>query len=800
MNKRIFFSFTACMLLVCGQGFSTLNAKKISAKTAALTKGPFKPSNISLNGAEELPAQEYLSSFVYPFSEEEGKQEIKLYFKDTALSELNQFMSQAYDVSFIPDDAIMPEQLQPGQQKPLPLSAIKLSFYTHKPLTKKEAWDLYTSFLDMAGLTLIPGPTDRIYRITNSTSAKGALPTYIGVDPETLPDNDMKIRYLFFAENGSIDTINMVANTIKSASAGQPQPFPDLGAILITDKSTNIKAMMRIIKEIDRATLPEAMSIIKLNKADAQTVAAMFTQLIGDPNAQQGFGAVRPRKASTKSYFPSNMRIIAEPRTNTLILLGTHDALQKVEDFIRKEIDKSIELPYSPLHIYKLKYAYAPTIEKILREVTNFNPSSEAAKYGGVRDGDKYFKSMTFVAEPTNNTIVISADYEDYLKVFDLLKKLDVEQPQVAIQILILDIDLSSTKSLGGQLRNKYNKLGGSSTRDLLGFDTNFQTSGLNGSGIITNPPTGTTTTGTTTPPGSQRLLGNLINLVVGNQPGSTLVTLGEDMFGVWGILKILQAETDVTVVSNPYLLVTHKTSALISAGETRRVSSATVVGTSTVPSNQDLTAATSVQVLPLISQDGLTSLSVTVTVSNFTDPNNQSSGNRTAKTITTQALLRSGKNDYDVLALGGLNRTNVVESFTKVPILGDIPVLGWLFKNKTQIEQESSLVILISAQQIDPHHNKHINQITDYKVRGAKDLICSMGIPSDRRDPVQRWFFQDTNCPAIGMIEEFENTSYADQTFDHSNEEPSIDVRRSFVKPRSKRPLKNYLQGAPAA
>src|SRR5262249_48139228 len=135
-------------------------------------------------------------------------------------------------------------------------------------------------------------------------------------------------------------------------------------------------------------------------------------------------------------------RVKAEPRTNSLILLGTKDNVAKVSEFIAKEIDKDPNLLPSPLYTYQLKFSDAETIAGILKDVTKFNANPDAAKYGGVRDNDRYFRStVSITPEKSGNRLVINASQDDYQKIKDLLDKIDVEQPQVAIKVLILSVD-----------------------------------------------------------------------------------------------------------------------------------------------------------------------------------------------------------------------------------------------------------------------------------------------------------------------------------------------------------------------
>ena len=381
----------------------------------------------------------------------------------------------------------------------------------------------------------------------------------------------MRIRYVYFVENTSLDVIKNVIDAMKSASAPNLIIFPELRALMMTDKASNIKAILEVVRELDRVNIPETLSIIKLRRTDATKVADLYKSLVKDESQQPGMGGMRllgGRKQSTSSYFPEGTRVIAEPRTNTLILLGNKDVIRKIEEFIVKEVDKELDAPFSPLHVYKLKYVAAEAIANILKEAVQFQTDTEAAKYGGVRDGDKYFKSLTITPEKTGNRLIINADYEDYLKLYEILQKIDVEQPQVAIKVMILEVDLTDMRNFGTQIRNKKPGIDG-----LVGNNVNFQTSGLAGVPNPTGATGGTSVVENPNGTGATRLLGNLINLLTADTtPGGTFVTLGSDIYGVWGLFTVLQSLTNVSIISNPFLVTTHKYPASVSIGNTRRV------------------------------------------------------------------------------------------------------------------------------------------------------------------------------------------------------------------------------------
>jgi general secretion pathway protein D len=660
-------------------------------------------------------------------------EKIELQFENADLQNLVQQIAELFQVTFISDDAIVPLPKGTSDSPTKALKGNKISFKTTTPLTRQQAWDVFITFMNVSGFTIVRQADPTIYRIeTIKASQRAPLPTFIGVEYETLPDNDEMIRYLYFLENASIDTMKGIIPSLQSKDAAPPLLLQEHKAIILTDKSYNIKALMKIVTELDQVTHPQAMSILKLKQADAVEVKKLYDELTQqgeeDRSAFRPFGA---RKQPMAIYFPENARIIAEPRTNSLILLGSKDAINKIEEFIIKHVDVDLEQPYSPLYTYQLQYADAKVIAQIMNETTKLGHETEAGKTGGVRGQDKYLREMNFTAEPSTNQLIIKGDYNDYLVAKEIIQQLDEPQPQVAIEVLILSVELKDDKELGVQLRSKYPGLDG-----ILGKNVEFQTSGLRAGGapsqVVTNP----------TGPGSTRLLGNLLKLVTNAVPGNTIVTFGQDIFGVWGLFQALQIVTNLQVISNPFLVASNKTPATVSLGETRRVTSGTITAGGTTPT-EDLktndTAELKVNITPQINSDGMIILKLRVELGEFTNPDDESSGNKTQKIIETQALVA----DREVLALGGLIKNTTKATLSKTPILGDIPILGWLFKNKSRSIDKTSLLILISTKIIPAHATSEVNLFTQDRLEKYRDASGDFEV-MDRHDPIHKLFFTE--------------------------------------------------------
>jgi general secretion pathway protein D len=696
---------------------------------------PLLSTDVVLIKEEKKPVEKY------PIfnDEEDDENSIELNFENADLQNFIKQIEDIFEVTFMSDD-----DLQPLPQGRKSIKGNKISFKTNYPLSKKETWNLFLSFLDIAGFTAIVQADPKFFRITTiETARKSPLPTFIGVDYTTLPNTDEIIRYVYFLENASTETIKGIIEPLRSSSSQGFVELKEHKGFILTDKAYNIKMLMKIIKELDKVSIPESMTILKLRNADAKQVQDLYTSLLPKEEATSRFFT---KKQPTSLYFPENTRIIAEPRTNTLILLGPTDAIKKIENFIVKYIDIELDQAYSPLYTYQLKYADAATIADIMNNVTAFGKETEAGKHGGVRGADQYMRPMAFIPEKETNRLIIKGYYEDYLKAKNIIDKLDEAQPQVAIEVLIVSVDINNNKSLGAQLRSKEPGPNG-----LLGNNIKFQTSGLyNTSGIVTQ----TDTAGQPLGSGVNKLLGNLLNLVTGASVGTTLLTLGRDTLGVWGIFQALHTITDAEIISNPFLLATNNTKATVALGEERRVVTSQVVGGSTTTVNgigaDD--ALLKVTITPQINSDGMIVLKLDITIDDFIVPNDPTSAQKTTRNITTNAIVAN----KEVLALGGLIRNNITTQEMKVPILGNIPILGWFFKNKTKKEEKTNLLILISSRIIEPKGDKEVEEFTNERIADYRNTIDEMTSPADRRDPIQRLFFQDKLERAQGTVEKF--------------------------------------------
>jgi general secretion pathway protein D len=689
-----------------------------------LLNGGEQGERIVVKGEEEVAG--VIGALARPITAtDDPKEAIEINFDNTDLQNVLNWVSDVFKVNFLADDAINP---QPPNAKIV--GGNKITFKTQRPLTKRQVWDLFVTFLDLFGLSIVKGPNPDLYKVVSTdpkaarSAARSTLTAFLNVHWSCLPNSDERIRYIYFIRNSTLATLQGIVDAFRS-NTGTVNSLPDLNAFVLTDRGTNVRSVMQIVEELDSTSSPEALSVLKLVHADAEEVKAFYDKLTQaeDPRglAARILGA---KKAPSSIYFPDNTRVFAERRTNTLIILGTQDGIHKVEDFIINYVDTEIKVPYSPLYVYELQYTKAEDIAAILSAVTKFAPDSAAAQSGGVRDGDKYLRPMTFQAEPSGNRLLISAEKEDYLKVLDIIKKLDVMQPQIALEVLVVNVTANDDREFGVQIRNK--------GQDVFGHGINAQNSGLPLAGGAFASPVVDQTTGS--------LLANLITLAQNQTAGATLISISNKFNSVWALFKLLETQVHLNVISNPFLVTVNNYAAQVSLGTTRRVLTGQVQSQLTTETQGDVTANLTVNITPLINSTGNINLQITINVDSFTDTNNPSSATRDTKSIKTNANVGNG----EVLAIGGLLQTNETDATTKIPILGDIPLLGWLFKNKTKVKNKDNLLVFISPRIVEPRLKGGIGTYSQDKADHTKVIMSEMRQPAERRDIIHRWFFYD--------------------------------------------------------
>ena len=350
----------------------------------------------------------------------------------------------------------------------------KVTLHLEDKISVDEAWDILYTILDIAGYSMIA--KEQTYNIVKTTKdvVREALPLYI-VKPNELPNTDKRIRYLYYFSNVKVneDPNNEILTIVKDVLPTETTTYKLDGqsnSLLIVGKSNDIKALMNIVVALDQVDAQEKPEFIQLRYLSADLIAGLFNdQLLktaGDAN-QMRLGIRAP---NNNTYF-KKVRLIADTRTNRLIVFGRPQAVERVRDFINKYIDVELESGKSILHVYQLQYLDAQQLEPVLKNIVESAKigGTEQSKAGTVAGGtERFFEGVLIKADQPktitgeqpggfmqgSNNLIIAARNDDWERIKKLIEELDIPQPQVIIEVLIADLTISDIISLGANVRN----------------------------------------------------------------------------------------------------------------------------------------------------------------------------------------------------------------------------------------------------------------------------------------------------------------------------------------------------------
>ncbi|MCF7899265.1 hypothetical protein K9L05_01290, partial [Candidatus Babeliales bacterium] len=390
------------------------------------------------------------------------KDNIYLNFENASLASIVNYLAELKKINIVPN----PE-----------LNNKNVTLTTRKTLNLEKAWNILLTLLELNGYTLIN--VDNLYRIVpKANNQKEPLPFYSsgsGTEPEDLPDNDMVIRYVYFLKNIETSKIKPILDSMLDVPAAENA---DLQAFIITDKCLNIKTALKVIKELDMGGLRETLKILNLTHVNANDVSKLFGQII--PKDQQNvIRFTAPQTAKPSSYFSSSTSIIPHAHDNSLILMGTEKGINAIVDFIKKYIDVPLTAAQSRLHIKELKYTKANTLAAILNKIIKPPSGTQAGaqKYGEY----KFFEDIQIVPDATTssyssgagkaggggNRLIISCSKEDWIRLSKFIDKLDKPQPQIAFEVMAVDVTIDRSNKLDSYFKPK--------KPDLLGKGTNIR-------------------------------------------------------------------------------------------------------------------------------------------------------------------------------------------------------------------------------------------------------------------------------------------------------------------------------------
>lgn len=555
-----------------------------------------------------------------------------------------------------------------------------------------QAWDMFTTALSTMGLTVVP--KGKLLMITESATSRGqSLPIY----RDDLPgESEQIVRYIMRPAYAQTETLKQAVSVFKS-DAGDIQVAGNL--IVITDHASNVRDMAGIAKIVD---VPgggsDGVYAIPVHHADATKLVDKLATLL-DVNVKAPAGKDTNQLATTT---PTKM--LVDDRTNTLLVAGSEAAYLRVKALVER-LDIPLEVDGGQsIHVYQLGSAIADELAKTLNSAIGSQPQPAAT--------DKATAPLASVQGPVKiisdtptNRLIIMASGRDFLAVRDVIRALDVPRRQVYIEAMILEVNVGNGLKLGTSSHTTYSAGSGQSV-----LVAGVQAPDLKSTSVDSLA-------------GKSGLIGGLLGKALTGTAGQLLGT----SFPSYAVMFQAMADSSRTnILSTMPIIVVDNEQAKYKVGTNvpykKGVLPTSPTSTSSLSTNIERESLLlELEIKPHISTDDQVLLEVKQSSKDKGDDDAELGPTWTERGVETRVLVR----DQQTIVIGGLMQTRDETISTKVPLLGDVPVLGHLFKYTTKTKQKLNLLIMLTPYIIKD--NLDLELIRSRKQREYDEFFTSM-------------------------------------------------------------------------
>ncbi|MEZ5556817.1 type II secretion system secretin GspD [Haliea sp.] len=580
-------------------------------------------------------------------------QDFTVNLKETDIQELIKFVAEATETTIVVDPAVKG----------------KVKVVSSKPVSRAELYDLFLSILEVHGYTAVR--SGGVVRVIQSKDARSAPVTVR--DDEGQRGNDEYVTQVMRLKNISAAKLIPVLRPLVPQQAHMAAYAPS-NAIIISDVASNIDRIAAIIERMDRTATQET-EVIRLRYGVAEDVVRMLDQL-NTSEAQQGTEV--------------EVMLVADARTNSVLVSADELERARMTRLIRY-LDTPLEQSGNVKVIY-LEYAKAEEVAEVLTRVMQNIGRVDAGEAGRAQRAGE--TSATIEADKNTNALIITAPTDKMAALEAVVARLDIRRAQVLVEAIIVEMEVRDGQDLGLQW--------------LFANDSGFFGSSISAddararriAGAILPEDGGDDTTGGVT-------TGDFnVGALAGALAQSPGVSLGwgviDDDLSMTVILNALKENSNANILSTPSLLTLDNQEAYITVGQNVPfvTGSFTSTGTGDGAQNPFQTierenVGITLKVTPHINEGDAVVLDISQEVSSLS---NTSVVLQASDLITNERVLQTKvlAADGRVVVLGGLIKDDVQDATQKVPLLGDIPFFGRLFRNDAVQVTKTNLLIFI--------------------------------------------------------------------------------------------------------
>lgn len=518
-------------------------------------------------------------------------------------------------------------------------------------ISMSELEAVFQSTLAVNGFSTVDA--GQVTKIVPSTEART-----MGVETDPLRDDrpaaDVPITQIIPLTRADATELKRLLTPMITRSA-YIAAYTDANVLLITDTAANIRRMLKIIRELDVDDTGRELTLIPLEYSDGNKLANILTSVL------------QPLTAGKKSQGQTKVTITADERTNMLVIIADKENTHRIRSLIDL-LDKKVRRERGKIRIYTIKNADVEEMIKTLGEL----PVEGVAQGTTKGRAPVLPPSLKISSDPPTNSLIVMAENEAELQQLErIIQALDVPRVMVYIEALIMEVDARENLRFGVEWTGVgETQIGGKAAAVAGGFVNQAGQSALPGlaSGVV---PTGF----------SLGVFTEAIDIA------------GVQFNNLAALIQAFKDNQNVNIVSTPQLLTTDNEEAKITVATNLPFQS----GTSTFQDDTFATfeyrdVGTTLSVTPQIGAEGTVRLTISLELS-VLESTTDFKPTTLKRMVDTDVVIQ----DTNTVVIGGLIEDNRTLSEFKVPLLGDIPLLGWLFKYQGESQQKKNLFIFLT-------------------------------------------------------------------------------------------------------
>jgi general secretion pathway protein D len=589
---------------------------------------------------------------------------VVLNFNEVDIATLVRFISDLTGKNFILDERVKG----------------KISIFSPAQLSPEEAFNVFTSVLELKGFTLIQA--GKIYKIVPASVARQSGMALL-TDKDRGPVNEAYVARVIPLEN--ISAQEAVAFLLPIVSKdGYISSFGPANMVLVVDSSFNLQKIIDILHLLDNEQHRTKPEVLFLKNAGAENTALVVREWMKSRDK-----TVRPA-----GQVAGGGIVVPDSRLNALIVFGG----ESLKDEIKKLVALTDVIP--PVSSSKINVCYlenadatevAKVMEGILKGSTVSPVQGAAAAAAPLQQSPFEGGKITITPDKATNSLIVMASPADYQNLLQVIQKLDKRRRQVFVQAVIAEISLDKLKNIGTQLS-------------------------LSGGGV----------SGNTGLAGVMDPFNFLSTSADPQQAAIATVLKGLLPFSnvqIGGVIKALQSSSAINVLSTPNIMTSDNKEAEIFVGENVPflTQSNVITGGISQQSIERRDTGITLKITPQISEGEYVKLDIYQEISAVTSNKGQATDLVTTKRSAKTSVVVK---DKDTVVIGGLIQDQENKTEAKIPILGDIPLLGWLFKTRSTERTKTNLMILLTPRII--RGAKELSEVSEKQKTLFTDMVQS--------------------------------------------------------------------------